>query len=1505
MTAPHVPLEITRATQLFSFLKEFAEQRLPKQKTIAQQLWSLALKELPDHPSIALSEVLPSDGGDDGSAAGGSGQPLLTVKRPKLTNAPRPPALIVPFVSAGWEQATGTINVLPAINRESRQGTVTERFEESTERVAALAEWKARWMEWSKAELPAVRAMAVYSRLYELRGKMALESEQVELLIGDGRLRWNRVDGQIDHPILLQRVELEFDTAKNEFRIVDADRPPELYTTVLDNEFITPGQHQALRVALEQGGFHPLAGELTSGFLRQVVGNLGPNGEFTDNRPLPAIGMEPLIGRDPYLILRTRPPGFASAFAKILDDLNRRTTLPVSLTRLTGVDDGAVSTESGSSTPPWGAPPDVLLSKPANDEQVKIARALEKNHAVLVQGPPGTGKSHTIANLIGHLVAQGKRVLVTSHSTKALKVLRDQVVEPLQPLCVSVLDTDSESRAQLESSIQGILSRLTGSSDDALGKEVADFAMRRLALNSDIATIVKDLETVRCAEYEPIVFGGESVAPDKAAVWVRDHREGNDWIPGPVVPGAPLPLGPAEITELYESTGTISVDEEAEITAGLPDIATLLAPAVFGEECAASGAREPANFAAFWGSQPSERDLPALDALNTAVRSTVAELERLAPWQRELVAVGHGGGTGPQLWEDLDRMIEEGRERWERSRPVLLEHSIDAVPAGTASELRKTAEELRTHLQGGGNLGFMALLFKGPWKAFVGATRVNGASPASAEAFNALAVHAALLEGRDRLATRWNRLALPAGLPSFAELSDTPEPRLVEYAAQFENLLTWWVSRWPKLERMAQDLGFRWNEYRAAAVAAEQPISPFERDATLLREGFQSVIGARAAAARAVVAERLLSETRTALESFQGAACRALDASAKERDPSTYATRFDAVQRLHAKAPLLERRRELLARLAASARAWAKAVHRRESPHAAAEVPGDPVAAWRWLQLRQEIVRRSELDETTLAARLNECQGHLRQATADLIDRKAWLGQMRRVKLPEQQALNGWAQLQRRIGRGTGRRAPRLQAEARTLLAKAQGAVPVWIMPLSRVAESVDPVNGRFDVVIIDEASQCDITGLLAWYLADQIIVVGDDKQVSPMAVGQLADAAQSMINRHLGGFPNSQLYDGQASLYDLAQQSFGGTIRLREHFRCMPDIIEFSNQLSYDFEIQPLRDPTAAPAPHVVEHVVSGGSRDGKTNLLEAQTVAATIASMMERGEYAGKSIGAISLLGDEQAHLIWTLTGQIVEAKDLEDRRFLAGNSAQFQGDERHIIFLSMVDVPKGGPLTMRQEPYLRQRYNVAASRAKDQLWVMHSLDPIRDLQPKDLRRELIEYVRAPGARGAAAERAKARAESPFEVEVIQRLSAKGYAVESQVKVGSYRIDMVVRGSGGQVALECDGARYHPLDKIPDDLARQAILERCGWRFVRIRSTAYFADRDAAMERVFAQLSDLGVEPDAFSGTADTGESDPHIEAIRRRAWEIMRERKWVEVADPTEGDGDQDSLFGGGVS
>ena len=181
-------------------------------------------------------------------------------------------------------------------------------------------------------------------------------------------------------------------------------------------------------------------------------------------------------------------------------------------------------------------------------------------------------------------------------------------------------------------------------------------------------------------------------------------------------------------------------------------------------------------------------------------------------------------------------------------------------------------------------------------------------------------------------------------------------------------------------------------------------------------------------------------------------------------------------------------------------------------------------------------------------------------------------------------------------------------------------------MPLNQVYESFDPKETKFDVVIIDEASQSDVTtALAALYLARTHIVVGDKEQVTPDAVGQRIEDVERLIATDLQGIPNSHLYDGQTSIYDLAEAAFGGVVTLREHFRCVPEIIQFNNHLSYNNAIRPLREPfSASVRPALVPQRVTG-YRDSraKTNEVEAEEIASLVAACLEDAMYTRNESG------------------------------------------------------------------------------------------------------------------------------------------------------------------------------------------------------------------------------------------------------------------------------------------
>ncbi|HZK53038.1 MAG TPA: AAA domain-containing protein [Desulfosporosinus sp.] len=286
-----------------------------------------------------------------------------------------------------------------------------------------------------------------------------------------------------------------------------------------------------------------------------------------------------------------------------------------------------------------------------------------------------------------------------------------------------------------------------------------------------------------------------------------------------------------------------------------------------------------------------------------------------------------------------------------------------------------------------------------------------------------------------------------------------------------------------------------------------------------------------------------------------------------------------------------------------------------------------------------------------------------------------------------------------------------------------------------------------------------------------------------------------------------------------------------------------------------------------------------------EAQAVASLIIACTEQLEYQEATMGVISLVGEEQAVTIDRLLQQYLPAEDYKKRKIQCGNPAQFQGDERDVMFLSMVDASAGeGPLYKRGEganDMFKKRYNVAASRARDQLWVVYSLDPENDLKPGDLRGALIKHAKDPQAIIKMLDTAEQEAESEFEKQMIFRLRQASYSVHPQWKVGGYRIDMAVESEGKRVALECDGDKWHTEENLAEDMARQAILERLGWRFIRIRGSEFFRDPEAAMLKVFDRLTYFDVLPQAIEleGNSLETEGDDLKARVIRRAERIRR--------------------------
>ena len=539
----------------------------------------------------------------------------------------------------------------------------------------------------------------------------------------------------------------------------------------------------------------------------------------------------------------------------------------------------------------------------------------------------------------------------------------------------------------------------------------------------------------------------------------------------------------------------------------------------------------------------------------------------------------------------------------------------------------------------------------------------------------------------------------------------------------------------------------------------------------------------------------------------------------------------------------------------AGAAKWANRVRTQTaaSDHDAS-VPGRWLEAWNWRQacmFLERIDGHHKLRE--LFVERKTLTAALARTYQELVAEKTWLGVFNNSPNSVRQALQAYLNAVQAMGAGTGVRAIRHRKTARDAMLHAYAAVPCWVLPQWRVSETIPSEVGLFDLVVIDEASQSDIWALPALLRGKKLLVVGDHKQVSPSAVGTAEEKIKELSNRFLANQPHGSEMTPDKSIYDLARVVFAGnSVMLKEHFRCVPAIIEFSNREFYEGDIKPLRLPKASERldPPLVDVYVKGGFRKGDVNPAEAKAVVDEIEAILADEQFAGRSIGVVTLLGYAQAAHIHELVSNRISPIDVVGRKIAIGPAPVFQGRERDIMLVSMVLGPGDRAAANRADMY--QRFNVALSRARDRMYLFRSMSDT-EFREDTLNGRVIRHFRQPFTHDARRVQVlRERCESGFETEMFDELVKRGYRVQPQVPCGGYWIDFVVEGNEGRrLAIECDGDRFHGPGQWSDDMARQRVLERAGWTFWRCFASSFVRRREAVTADLLQTLEKLGIEP------------------------------------------------------
>ncbi|WP_029001180.1 AAA domain-containing protein [Azohydromonas australica] len=1378
-----------------------------------------------------------------------------------------------------------------------RIGQAQARFRAAVQE--ALEDATARWQAWAAAEAPRRRSIEIYGALFALTHQ--LEAQQtgkpVELVWGLGVASWRlHCEGQpfgYCYPLLTQAVQIALDSRTLALELRPRTTAPRLELDPLiacrvpgAAEMEQAGREWLSQLAAPPSPFQPAAIEP---LLRRIAGTLDPQGRYADvlarGEAVPAPGAQLVVSDAWVLFARPQSHNF------LIDDLQRLRAQLADLDELPG-GPAALVTPPGDAAaalaPPrfrglssraedgaGGAVRELYFPLPYNQEQVTIVERLEHSDGVTVQGPPGTGKTHTIANIVCHYLATGRRVLVTSRGETALQVLQDKIPAGVRALSVALLSSDREGLRQFQGAIEAIQHRVSQLEPEAARQRIAATHEAIELAHAELGRIDRRVDAIAQAQLCTVDLDGRALRPQQLAELVHEGQERFGWFDDELSgeASAAPPLDEEEGRQLAEARRALGAElaylqEPPPPASALPDADTLLAL-----HKALQRLRRVQSELACGA-------LPALQGSLDEVRTLLAQVEAALELAQAFEKAGQEwartlrrrlGEPGLEVEAQALRSLLAELPRLAQARGEFLQRPVD-VPLETLGCAR-TREAVARAVSHGKPFGWLSF-GESEARQRVAAIRVAGQAPAGAQDWAHVQRFLAVQAELQGMRLRWQRLADELDLPRVPD--DPAALRQLERLALLAGLAL----------RLALEVDAVLPE-RAQLLLAHQPLSALGDAGVVTVDALQRL---RQQLQRHLALEALETAPQRQQALLRGLTGggpvgarwrafvlrelghEALDAHAvAHRDAMLRAE----VQRVSALAPALERVRAGAQRIeAAGAPRLAQRLRTvPAAPEGDPALPADWRQAWTWARARAQLAAIEAREELRrLWMRRAELEQGLRKLYEDATAQAAWLSTRLNASPKVLSALAGYANAIHRIGHGTGPNAARYRRDAQAAMLDAAPAVPCWIMSHARVSESMPADIGAFDLVIVDEASQSDLWALPVIARGKKVLVVGDHKQVSPEGGFIASTRIDDLRRRFLADQPFAAAMTPEKSLYDLAAQVFAGQqVMLREHFRCVAPIIEYANRNFYEHAVLPLRVPRAGERiePPLVDLFVEDGVRDGRDrNDAEAQAIADEIGAILADDALAGRTLGVVSLLGLEQARHIDAVVRVRFDAAELLRRHFTCGDARTFQGSERDIMFLSLVvDARQCKALSGNGA---EQRFNVAASRARDRMVLVRSVR-LEELSEKDLRRSLLAHFEnpLPGAEAREDKPLRALCESGFEREVFDALVQRGYRVLPQVRAGAYRIDLVVEGAhDARLAVECDGDAFHGPERWQQDVQRQRVLERAGWVFWRCFASTWTLQREAMLAELLARLAELGIEPVGREG-------EPPASLVERRAW------------------------------
>ena len=1332
-----------------------------------------------------------------------------------------------------------------------------------------------KWKPWSQEEKRLESVIKVYNSIYNIYKKNKDQNEVYQIVLGLGFLSAKNAKGEkINRHIVTAPLDINFYPGTGTIEVKPCEQSVELSLEMdMFKDTEKPKNCDELNARLSNLNNDFWINEEFHTCLKSWINSYDPNGQFFNDFSKLSCDKSPTLTISPALILRKRNKKIFSTFYKsVVENIEIANNIEQRLCLLDLVENSSNDTES---------PPSEKKSLqsfkdekhyfplPANEEQRKIIKKLSYNHQVVVQGPPGTGKTHSIANLICHFLATGQKILVTSQTDRALKVLRDKIPKKVQPLCIEILGKDQKSFQDLKDSFSMINLKYQDLPEDKImTKKIDDCERKDDELKSKLEKIKNQLHDIKQHEtkkYEnlfrfytgtPAVISSRLKEEEQKYIWIRSFFDSEK-------SETECPISKGEAMEFVRNMKNLKHIDDAVLNESVDFLDQIHTHQKFEEEISKE--------------HELQKIIEKYASLNQEIIFQYSKLEENIICQLyDMISLldskikNLSNRNGDWIDQSLKDCLSDDDRKWRYLHDSTNKMLSDENMFQRADEISVTTYDKKHDIDISRILTMFFINYKSndriPWQWYkwkpklikrLKKIKINRKNISSYKEVVILRDYISVQTFVQRLKKLWKDYDVNITnnfnyMKYYHIFKDLCEP-LEECLSIYDTIKS--VEKILSKKNISQS---KWAENSIEEVKKVLEKIQAKNSLKKIKSRFEASVSIlkRYENQKNSLARELIScyEKRD-LMSYKEVLNKADDF---KTDKASFSKVCQIKDQLNSDL-LYETLKKNI-----DDPEWEKRLNFFEE-------------AWEW-QRADQWVRTVKVEESIkqLQAEKKTVLRNQQKNMENLISTKAWNHCLSKITDEELSNLKGWISSIDKIGQGTGKTAEKHRREAKKRMEKCKTAIPAWIMPLYRVVENIKPSSKIFDVAIIDEASQTGPDGFLLNYLAKKIIIVGDKEQISPENPGIVDEDVEILKKKYLSGIKFFGYIGREYSYYEYCEILFTTShVQLREHFRCMPEIIDFSNKIAYSgTPLVPLRQYGSSRLPPLkttfVPDAISkiGDSPKQPQNEKEAHAIVDEMKKCIQDPKYKEKTFGIIVLQGKAQIQEIEKALAKI-DKGEIEKRAIRVGDAYSFQGDERDVIFLSMAIAQDWNKSTLTRATY-KKIYNVASSRAKDQMWLFHSVE-LNDLSPKDFRRQLLSHCQAPSSSlsypsedlktlyeqiketpNKNPSNAPEPFDSWFEARVFYKIASKGYNILPQYRVGNYSIDMIIIGSNGRLAVECDGDYWHTgQEQEQQDEDRQWQLERCGWTFWRLPESIFNRNEDEALKSLWKKLDQMTIYP------------------------------------------------------